>query len=253
MSAKKRASRARPHPAPPPPSADGRPKNRLLAALSADDFDRLLPHFNTVPLRGGQLLQTNGEAIRYVYFPNGGVASIATVLLDGTTLAAATVGDEGVVGGEAMLSPDAISFGDAQMRVPDTNAERMSVEAFRQAIAASGTFRDLFGRYLHALIAKLMQGAACRARHSAQQRCAKWLLMTHDRMGAEEFSLSHETLADMLGIQRPTVSTVAAAFQRSGLIRYTHGRVKVLDRQGLEAVTCECYPLERVLLDRVRQ
>jgi CRP-like cAMP-binding protein len=139
------------------------------------------------------------------------------------------------------------------MRVSDTSAERIGVEEFRQAIAECGPFRDLVGRYLHALIGQLMQNAACRARHTARQRCAKWLLMTHDRMRAEEFSLSHETLADMLGIQRPTVSTVAAAFQRSGLICYTHGRVRVLDRQGLEGVTCECYPLERVLFDRLRE
>jgi len=152
-----------------------------------------------------------------------------------------------------MLHLDAISIGDAQMRVADTDAERMSVEAFRHAIAESGPFRNLIGRYLHALVVQLMQNAACRARHTAQQRCAKWLLMTHDRMRGEEFSLSHEGLADMLGIQRPTVSTVAAVFQRSGLIRYTHGRVRVLDRQGLEAVTCECYPLFRLLFDRLRQ
>lgn len=253
MSAKKRVSRARPRPAPRQFSTDGRPKNRLLAALSGDDFHGLLPHLTTIPLRSGQVLQTNGEAIRFVYFPNGGVASLATVLLDGTTLAAATVGDEGIVGGEAMLSPDAISFGDAQMRVPDTNAEKMSVGAFRHAIVECDPFRDLVGRYLHALIGQLMQNAACRARHAAPQRCAKLLLMMHDRMRAEEFSLSHETLADMLGLQRPTVSTVAAVFQRSGLIRYTHGRVTVLNRQGLEAITCECYPLGRVLFDRLRQ
>jgi len=251
MSAKKRASRARPEPAAREPSTDGRPKNRLLAALSADDFRRLLPHLDTVSLSNGQVLHTNGDPIRFVYFLNGGVASIATVLLDGTTLAAVTVGDEGVLGGEAMLRPDAISFGDAQMRVADTNAERMSVDAFRHAIAECGPFRDLVGRYLHALIVQLMQNAACRSRHTAQQRCANWLLMTNDRMHAEEFSLSHERLADMLGIQRPTVSTVAAALQRSGLIRYTHGRVRVLDRQGLEAVTCECYPLMRLLFDRL--
>jgi hypothetical protein len=172
--------------------------------------------------------------------------------LDGTMLAAATVGDEGMVGGEAMLSPNAISIGEAQMRVPNTSSERMSVEAFRHAIAECGPFRDLVGRYLHALVVQLMQNAACRARHTVEQRCANWLLMTHDRM-PEEFSLSHDGLADMLGIQRPTVSRVAAAFQRSGLIRYRHGRVRVLDRQGLEAVTCECYPLVRLQFDRLRQ
>jgi CRP-like cAMP-binding protein len=252
MSAEKRASRARPMSALRQRSTDGPPTNRLLAALSVHDFQSLLPHLNTVSLHSRQVLQTNGELIQFVYFPNGGLVSIATVLLDGTMLAAATVGDEGVVGGEAMLSADAISFGDAQVRVPDTDAERMSVEAFRHAIAECSPFRDLVGRYLHALIGQLMQNAACRARHTVQQRCAKWLPVIHDRMRGEEFSLSHEGLADMLGIQRPTVSKVAADFQRSGLIRYTHARVTVLDRQRLEALACECYPLVRVLFDRLR-
>jgi CRP-like cAMP-binding protein len=238
---------------PPHPSPSGRPRNRLLTALSADDFRGLLPHLKTVSLRSREVLHSNGDAIRFVYFLNGGVASLTTILLDGTMLAAATVGDEGVLGAEAMLSPDTISFGNAQMRVPDTNAERMSVEAFRHAIADCGALRDRVGRYLQALIVQLMQNAACRARHAAQQRCANWLLMTDDRMHAQEFLLSHETLANMLGIQRPTVSAVAANFQRLGLIRYIHGRVRVLDRQGLEAVTCECYPLVHALFDRARQ
>jgi CRP-like cAMP-binding protein len=253
MSTKKRASRGGSLPALRQPPTGGRPTNRLLAALPADDFRRVLPYLTTVPLRAKQVLHRSGEPIQFVYFPNGGIVSIETALLDGTRLAAAAIGNEGVVGGEAMLSVDAWSFGDSQIRVPDTDAERMSVEAFRHAVSEPGVFRDLVGRFLHTLIALLMHNATCPVRHDARQRCARWLLTMHDCMYGHEFLLSHESLAEMLGMRRPTVSAVAAGLQRLGLITYTHGRVSVLDRQGLEAVTCECYPLVRALFDSLRR
>ena len=231
--------------------SDSRPKNRVLATLPDGDFRRLAPHLDTVPIQAGQVLHSSGEEIQFVYFPNGGVASIATILLDGSMQAAATVVDEGLLGGEAMLSAEALSFGDTQIRVPDTNAERMPVEVFRRATTEPGVLRDLVGRYLHVLIVQLMQNVACGARHDAQQRCARWLLSTHDGMHGREFSLSHEGLADMLGMQRPTVSAVAAALQRQGLIRYTHGRIAVLDRLGLEERACECYARIRAQLRRL--
>ena len=239
-------------PASRPPFSERQPKNQILAALPADDFRRLLPHLTTVPVRARQLLHHSGEPLRFVYFPNGGIVSIATVLSDGTTLAAAAIGDEGVIGGEAMLGDDAWSFADSQVRVPDT-AERMSVDAFRRAVSEPGALRDLIGRFLHVLIALSMQNAVCRVRHAARQRCARWLLTMHDRMYAHEFLLSHEALADMLGMQRPTVSAVASGLQRNGLIRYHYGRVTVLNPEGLQAETCECYASVRALLDRLRQ
>src|SRR6202171_1724790 len=129
---KKRPSSVRPPPAVRPPQTDGRPKNRLLAALPADDFRRLLPYLTTVPTRVKQVLQKNGAPVRTVYFLNGGVASITTMLLDGTTVEAATVGDEGMLGIETFLGADAIAPGETLIQVPDTNAESMSVEDFRR-------------------------------------------------------------------------------------------------------------------------
>lgn len=249
---KRSKKRARPLPAMRQPSSDGRPKNRLLAGLPADDFRRVLPYLTMVPLSATQVLHRSGEPIQFVYFPNGGIVSIATALLDGTTLAAAAIADEGVIGGEAMLGVDAWSVADSQVRVPDT-AERMGVGAFRHAVREHGAFCDLVGRYLHVLIGLSMQNAVCRVRHDARQRCARWLLTMHDRMYAQEFLLSHEALADMLGMQRPTVSAVASGLQRKGLIRYRYGRVTVLNPEGLEAETCECYASVRALLNRLRQ
>ncbi|HZR23898.1 MAG TPA: Crp/Fnr family transcriptional regulator [Vicinamibacterales bacterium] len=224
----------------------------MLASLPADDFRRLLPHLTTVPIRVKQVLHESGAPLRVVYFLNGGVASITTALSDGTTVEAATVGDEGMLGIEAFLSADAIAPGETLIQVPDTSAESMSVDDFRREVGPPGAFRELVGRYTQVVIAQMMQSAACNALHQVPQRAARWLLMTHDRMHEQDFHLSHEFLAVMLGVQRPTVSLVAASLQHAGLIRYTHGRVSVIDRKGLEAAACECYQIIRAQFDKLR-
>jgi CRP-like cAMP-binding protein len=249
---KLRAPAVRPPPAVRSPSADPRPKNQLLAALPADDFRRLLPYLTTAPTHVKQVLQKSGEPLRTVYFLNGGVASITTMLLDGTTVEAATIGDEGMLGIEAFLGADAVAPGETLIQVPDTNAEVMSVEDFRREVAGPGAFHEIVGRYVQVLIAQMMQTTACNAVHQVPQRCARWLLMTHDRMHEQDFHLSHEFLAVMLGVQRSTVSVIAGTLQEAGLIRYVHGRVTVRDRTGLEAASCECYPIIRAHFDRLR-
>jgi CRP-like cAMP-binding protein len=246
---KKRVSSVRPVRSRP----DRRPKNQLLAALPAEDFRRLLPHLKTVPLRISQVLHTGGDTLRAVYFLNGGVASITTTLSDGTMMEAATVGDEGVLGIEAFLSADAVAPGDTMIQVPDTSAEMLGVDTFRRELAKRGALHKLMGLYTQVFIAQMMHTTACNARHQVPQWCARWLLMTHDRMREQDFTLSHQFLAVMLGVQRPTVSAVAATLQAAGLIRYTHGRITVLDRKGLEGASCECYSLIRAHFDRLRQ
>jgi CRP-like cAMP-binding protein len=236
-----------------PPPTDGRPKNRLLAALPAKDFRRLASHLKTVAIHTKQVLHRRGEPLRQVYFPNGGVVSIVTLLSNGTTVEAATVGDEGMLGIEAFLRADAVATGDAFMQVPDTNAEMLSVSAFRHELRAHGALHDLMGRYTQVVIAQMMQSSACNALHNVQQRCARWLLTTHDRMHQQDFTLSQEFLAVMLGVHRPTVSIVAGTLQRAGLIRYVHGRVTVRNRKGLEQASCECYKIIRARFDRLRQ
>jgi len=248
---KKRLSAVRP-PVRPPPS-DGRPKNQLLAALPDADFNRLRPLLTTVPTRVRQMLQKNGEPFRTVYFLNGGVASIVTVLSDGTNVEAATVGDEGMLGLEAFLDVEAVASGDTMIQVPDTNAETMKVTDFRRFVGESEVFRNLLGRYAHVVMAQMMQTTACNALHQVAQRCARWLLMTHDRMHDEDFHLSHEFLAVMLGVQRPTVSVVAGTLQEAGLIRYSHGRVTVTNRKGLKAASCECYAVIRAHFNRLQR
>jgi CRP-like cAMP-binding protein len=233
----------------PPP---GRPKNHLLAALPVKDFRRLLPYLKTVPIHLKQVLHKPGEPLRVVYFLNGGVASLTTLLSDGTMVEATTVGNEGMLGVEAFLSADPVAPGKTLMQVSDTDAEMLSVEDFRREVSTRGALHDLMGRYTQVIIAQLMQSTACRVRHQVPQRCARWLLMTHDRMHEQDFNLSHEFLAVMLGVRRPTVSIAAAALQEAGLIRYTHGWVTVRNRKGLRMASCECYSSIRAHFDRLR-
>jgi CRP-like cAMP-binding protein len=234
------------------PPTDGRPKNRLLALLSDEDFHHLRPDLETVPVRARQVFHKADERLRHVYFLNGGVCSMTTVLSNGGTVEAATIGDFGFVGIEAFLSDDAVSLSEAIMQVPDTDAERLSVGAFRRALVERPALRTLLGRYLQVLISQMMQTAACNVHHGVQQRCVRWLLMAHDRMHRKDFVLSHEFLAEMLGANRSTVSEVAGKLQVAGLIRYSHGRVSVVDRKGLEAASCECYAAIHSHFDRLQ-
>ena len=235
----------------PPPS--GRPKNLLLAALPAKDFRRLRPYLTTVPIRWKQVLHRAGQPLRSVYFLNGGAASIVTLLSDGTMAEVATVGNEGMLGIEAFLRVGAIATGQTLMQVPDTDGEKLSVDDFRREVMGGGALHDLIGRYAQVMIAQLMQSTACSVNHDVSQRCARWLLMTHDRMHRQDFNLSHEFLAVMLGVSRPTVSIAAATLQRAGLIKYTYGRVTVRNRKGLEAASCECYSIIRAHFDLLRR
>lgn len=228
-----------------------RPRNRLLSALPEKDFNRIAPELMAIPVRPRQMLQESGERIRYVYFPNGGVFSVTTLLPDGTMVEAATVGDEGMFCIEAYLHPDAVSPAHAMMQVPGADVTRLGFKEFRREIDARGALNDLVGRYAQVAVAQIMQSAACNALHNVQERCARWLLMTQDRMHQQDFHLSHEFLAVMLGTRRPTVTTVAGALQDAGLITYRHGHVTVLDRKGLEAAACQCYPLIRAQFDRL--
>jgi CRP-like cAMP-binding protein len=228
-----------------------RPGNRLLASLPAHEFGRLLPHLTTIPTQVRQMFHVKGEPLGAVYFPNGGVASITTLMNDGRLVEVATVGNEGIVGIEAYLGVDAVALGDTMMQVAGASAEMMTVASFRHALVAHKDFAGLVSRYAQVVVAQMMQSTACNALHPVQQRCARWLLTTHDRMHRQDFSLSHEFLAVMLGVARPTVSIVAGGLQDAGLIRYSRGRMTILDRDGLQTASCECYAVVRAQFDRL--
>jgi CRP-like cAMP-binding protein len=236
------------------PSPDAaRPQNRLLRLLSDDDLRHLRPHLKTVSLEPKQILHRQGERPRHVYFPNGGVVSMATLLSEGTMVEVATIGDDGIVGIEAFFGDDAVSACETivQVPVPHESAERLSVQDFRRELVACPTLHHAVARYLEVLYAVMARLTACNVHHEVEARCARWLLTTHDRMHGQEFHLSHEFLAMMLGVRRQSVSAVAKTLRTAGFIRYVHGRVTVLDRKGLEAAACDCYPVIRTLFDRL--
>jgi len=240
---KKRLSPVRPPPV-------GRPKNRLLSALPDEDFQRVRPHLTTVPLTVKRTLLKRRAPIRYVYFPNGGVCSVTAMMKNGNAVEVATVGDEGMIGIAAFFGGLAMP-GESMVQVPDTNAERLGIDAFHREMDQRGALYDAVNRYSQATMALMMQSTACMALHGVQERCCRWLLMTHDRVKTDQFTLSHEFLAMMLGSTRPTVTLVARHLQQAGVIRYTHAKIAILNRKRLEAMSCECYSTVKAEFDRL--
>ena len=216
-------------------------ENYLLAALPGEDLDRVRPQLEVVPLKLKELLHKPGEPIDYVYFPGAGFCSIVTVLEDGSMVEAAAVGREGLVGLAASASTETPSS-IASMAQSDADiCYRMKAEHFRRELGRCGPFQAIVMRYSQALLGFIMQSAACNATHSIEQRLARWLLAAQDRMDADEFLLTQEFIAMMLGASRSTVSEVAGELQKAGFITYHRGRVTILDRDALEAASCECY------------
>ena len=233
-----------------PPLDDSRPKNRLLASLPPADYKRLRPHLRTIPATAKHVFHPLNEPVRDVFFPNGGVASVTTVMKDGTMVEIATVGCEGVVGINALFGGGMVG-GATMMQVPDTSIEVLSVKMFQRELDRRGAFFEGVRRYSQGYLMLMMQSAACLALHTVHERCCRWLLMTHDRVQRDDFHLSHEFLAMMLGSTRPTVTVVASTLQKAGMIKYVHGRITILDRKGLEAASCECYETVKHHFDRL--
>jgi CRP-like cAMP-binding protein len=224
--------------------------NLLLAALPLADRERILPTLTIIPLPLRQVLHAPGRPIDQVYFPGAGFCSVVTVLANGMMVEVATVGREGMVGLPA-LSGYSMPTSATMVQGAGETCYRMPASVFRREMTTPGPFRTLLTRYADAHLSVVMQSTACNAVHSLEQRLARWLLMAHDRMQANEFALTQEFAAMMLGAARPTVSLIAGALQRDGLIAYRRGRVLVADRAGLEKASCECYQTVAALLRKV--
>ena len=214
-------------------------RNLLLEALPPHERALLLKHLKRVSFATGAVVYAAGAPITHVHFIENCVMSVLALLRDGEAVEVGTIGKEGVVG-------LALFFG--AERVPrrtiaqiSGDALSMTVADFQRTVEASPALQKLLVRYTEAFFDQVAQSVACNRLHSVEQRCARWLLMTHDRVGRENFMLTQEFLAYMLGVRRPGVTVAAGALQRRGLIRYTRGRISVLDRPGLEAASCECY------------
>lgn len=231
----------------PPPT--GNP-NRLLAALPADDYNRIAPSLELIPLKLKAVLHRSGDPLTHVYFPGGGFCSLLTVLKDGAMVEVATIGREGMVGVAAVSDGHPVST--TSMVQGETEiCYRMKADVFRREMDRRGVFYELLTHFSQALVGFIMQSTACNAVHSVEQRLARWLLMARDRMDSDEFPLTQEFVAMMLGASRPTVTVVAGTLQKAGLITYHRGQVTIVDGKRLEAASCECYRTATDLLNGV--
>jgi CRP-like cAMP-binding protein len=226
-------------------------ENRLLAALPADVFDRVAPLLDSFPLRLKEVLHRPGDPVGHVYFPGGGFCSVLTVLADGNMVEVATIGNEGMVGASAIVNGNGADPSTTMVQAESDVCYRMSTEAFSAEMERRGEFSTLLRRYVQALIGFVMQSTACNAVHSVEQRLARWLLLAQDRVARDEFPLTQEFVAMMLGATRPTVTLVAGTLQRADLIAYHRGRVTIVDRKGLERASCECYRTATAMLAAV--
>lgn len=214
-------------------------KNRLLASLSTEELERLSPHTETIPLNLGEILFRPDDIISHVQFPTNSIVSLLTDLEDGTGMEVGLVGREGMVGISAILGGEETKVATVQ---GEGYAINMRVEHLREEFARGGSLQRALLRYTHALMTQISQSVVCNTRHNVEGRLARWLLMYRDRTDSDVFSMTHEFMANMLGVRRPSVSEIANRLQEMGLIRYQRGRIEILDREGLERLVCECYP-----------
>jgi len=223
--------------------------NRLLGLLPHRDYARLRPHLRSIPLEYRQSLYQAHKPIKFVYFIETGVGSLVNTMANGEASEVGTIGNEGMVGLPFVLSDD-MAPTSVYIQVPGAGL-RMKATLFQKELARSPSMRTVMLRYAHAFFNQVAQSAACNQFHSLEQRCCRWLLMTHDRMQSDEFLLTQEFLAMMLGVQRTGVSIAAGALQRAGLIRYRRGTVTMIDRRGLLRRSCECYGVSKKEFDRL--
>lgn len=225
--------------------------NRLLAALPAEEYLQLLPYLEAFEPPHQFVFYEPDESISHVYFIVNGVASLLMLGQHGEAVEVGTVGNEGMVGIPVFLGQDSTP-GKALMQVPGT-ALRMPVEVFRRDVVdvPGSRLQILLQHYTHALMVQMAQGVACNRLHTVEQRAARWLLTTRDRVGGPTYPLTQEFLAMMLGVRRASVSEVASTLQEEELIRYNRGVITILDSPGLEARACVCYRIIRDEFDRM--
>jgi CRP-like cAMP-binding protein len=223
--------------------------NRLLTLLTPADHERLRRHLHPVILDYRRALYEADTNIEFVWFIETGVGSLVNTMENGDAAEVGTIGNEGLVGLPLLLG-DHQAPTSVYVQVPGTGL-RMRADIFMSELANSAAMRAVMLHYAHAFFNQVAQSAACNRFHSLRQRCCRWLLMTHDRMDSDEFLLTQEFLAMMLGVRRSGVSVAAGALRRSGLIRYSRGNLTIVDRAGLERESCECYGISKREFDRL--
>lgn len=224
-------------------------QNHLLAALPTEDYERLLPQLELVPMPLGMVLYESGSELHHVYFPTTAIVSLLYVMLDGASAEIAVVGNEGIIGvalfmgGETMPNRAVVQSAG--------HAYRLKGQSLKQEFNRSGDLQHLLLRYTQALLTQMAQTAVCNRHHSLDKQLCRWLLLSLDRLSSNELNMTQELIANMLGVRREGVTEAAGKLQKANLIEYHRGHITVLDRTGLEARACECYAVVKKEFDRL--
>ena len=222
------------------------PRNRLLLALPSRNLKRLMPELEQIRCQRAQVLMNADSSLDHVFFPDSDVVSVVAVYADGSVIEMATIGREGCTDVQAILGAKRSSV-QLLVQIPGS-AAKMSRAAFTRAMQSIPSFRSVMDAYIRAFLEQVMVSVACNGAHSLKQRLARWLLMMRDRSDGDALPITQSLLAEMLGVQRPSISNAAREFERAGLIALGRRQVTILDRQGLTKASCECYQLVRARL-----
>ena len=224
-------------------------RNRLLSAFAQDDLDEFFPDLEAESFPIRQTIYSEGGLIEHVYFVEEGLASVLKGMENGSTIEVGMIGIEGMVGMPALLGEE-ISAHQIIVQIPATLL-RMEAARCKLAFDRSAAVRTIVHRFTVSFLNQSAQTAACNRLHSVEQRCARWLLMSSDRVQSDVMAMTHEFLSVMLGVRRAGVSEIAEELQRSGIIQYHRGQLRIVDREALEATACECYQLDRARFERL--
>ena len=224
-------------------------KNRLLAALPREEYERILPHLGHVSFKPGEVVYESGGQMEHIYFPTSAIVSLLYLMENGASAEMGMAGNEGLVGVALFMGGNTMP--NRAVVQSAGGAVRMRTQVLQDEFARGGAFQRLLLRYTQALLTQMSQTAVCNRLHAIEQQLCRWLLLSHDRADSDELAMTQELIANMLGVRREGVTAAAGRLQERGLISYVRGRIRVLDRSGLEAAACECYKVVRDEYDRL--
>jgi CRP-like cAMP-binding protein len=224
-------------------------KNRLLAALPREEYERILPHLGHVSFKLGEVVYESGVQMGHIYFPTTAIISLLYLMENGASAEMGMAGKEGLVGVALFMGGNTMP--NRAVVQSAGGAVRMKAQVLREEFALGGAFQRLLLRYTQALLTQMSQTAVCDRLHAIEQQLCRWLLLSHDRLDSHELVMTQELIANMLGVRREGVTAAAGRLQEQGLISYVRGRIRILDRRGLEAAVCECYKVVKDEYDRL--
>ena len=224
-------------------------QNHILAALPAEDYARLLPDLELIPMPLGWAVYESGGHMSYLYFPTTSLVSLLYVMEDGASAEIAISGNEGLVGISVFMGGETTPSRAVVQSAG--NGYRLSANVAKREFAAGGHLQHLALRYTQALITQMAQTAVCNRHHALDKQLCRWLLLSIDRLEGDELKMTQELIANMLGVRREGVTEAAGRLQADGLIQYSRGHIKVVDRAGLEKRVCECYAVVKMEYDRL--